>query len=331
MQSAAFAATRLPHSYALVDMESVEEFVNSDFWNDEAFGGCSVTIPHKQNIIPHLDILTEAAKSIGAVNTVIANYPESEHRDSKDIEKRVLIGDNTDWKGIFNPLSRKLGKSPIPKTNDDVSNDPKHGDEQKKTEVALILGGGGTARAAAYAATKLGLEKIYYNRTPSKVQELAEQFGGKVVTSLEGGKIIDPIAEKFNFEVKSSKEKVTDNSSESLSLGDLLEEMNGEVRVIISTLPASAEFELPSWFVQNVKNGNGKVPKPIIFDVNYKPYWTNLLRQADRFSFPIVRGSEMLWEQGVGQFELWTGRTAPYKVMKGVVLKNCLPPKEEEE
>ena len=64
--------------------------------------------------------------------------------------------------------------------------------------------------------------------------------------------------------------------------------------------------------------------KPIIFDVNYKPYWTKLLQQADTEGFPLVRGSEMLWEQG----ELWTSRTAPYKVMKSVVLKNCLPEEE---
>jgi pentafunctional AROM polypeptide len=39
----------------------------------------------------------------------------------------------------------------------------------------------------------------------------------------------------------------------------------------------------------------------------------------------------MLWEQGVGQFEAWTQRTAPYSVMKAVVLQNCLPEEEEEE
>jgi pentafunctional AROM polypeptide len=39
----------------------------------------------------------------------------------------------------------------------------------------------------------------------------------------------------------------------------------------------------------------------------------------------------MLWEQGVRQFELWTGRTAPYGVMKNVVLENCLPNDSEEE
>lgn len=274
MQGAAFAATSLPHSYSLIDMEDVEEFVNSDFWNDDAFGGCSVTIPHKQAIIPHLDELTDAAKAIGAVNTVIVKNKE---------RSRVLIGDNTDWKGIFNPLNRKLNSSQ---------------QEDDKVGVALILGGGGTARAAAYAATQLGLEKIYYNRTPSKAQDLVENFGGDVALSLE-------------------------NSDEHTSLGSILQRKKGSIKVVISTLPAAAEFELPEWLVE-VANTE-KETTPIIFDVNYKPYWTKLLLQADSYNFPLVRGSEMLWEQGVGQFELWTGRSAPYKVMKNVVLKNCMP------
>jgi len=280
MQGAAFAAARLPHSYDLIDMESVDEFVTSDLWNDEVFGGCSVTIPHKQAIIPHLDQLTDAAQAIGAVNTVIVKQPTEEQ------SRRSLIGDNTDWKGIFNPLNRQLGNSSA----------------SDKVGVALILGGGGTARAAAYAATQLGLERIYYNRTPSKAQDLAAIFGGSVAASLD------------------------DDSDASDSLGSLLKSMHGEARVVISTLPAAAEFELPSWFIDN---GIDSDKKPIIFDVNYKPYWTKLLHQADDVGFPLVRGSEMLWEQGVGQFELWNGRTAPYKVMKSVVLHNCLPEEAE--
>jgi pentafunctional AROM polypeptide len=285
MQGAAFAAVGLPHSYVLIDMADVEEFVTSDIWKDEVFGGCSVTIPHKQAIIPHLDQLTDAARAIGAVNTVIVKKPV----DGEVGSTRTLIGDNTDWRGIFNPLNRQLGSS-------SAKND--------KIGVALILGGGGTARAAAYAATQLGLEKIYYNRTPSKAQDLADSFGGTVAMNMNG--------------------------EGADSLGSILEGMNGEARVVISTLPAAAGFELPSWFVDNVKDGDGD-RKPIIFDVNYKPFWTNLLHQADGHEFPLVRGSEMLWEQGVGQFELWTGRTAPYKVMKSVVLRNCLPEEEEEE
>ena len=38
-----------------------------------------------------------------------------------------------------------------------------------------------------------------------------------------------------------------------------------------------------------------------------------------------MRGSEILWEQGVGQFELWTGRMAPYKVMREMVMRRTLP------
>lgn len=163
----------------------------------------------------------------------------------------------------------------------------------KSKATALILGGGGTARAAAYAATKLGLEKIYFNRTPSKVEELAREFGGVVAKSLD--------------------------KEDEDSLGSLLSENDGQVAVVISTLPAAAEFQLPEWLLESTS-------LPVVFDVNYKPYSTKLLEQATEMGCDVVRGSEMLWEQGVGQFELWTGRSAPYGVMKKVVLENCLPP-----
>jgi pentafunctional AROM polypeptide len=278
MQGAAFAATRLPHGYGRADVETVEEFVESDFFKDDAFGGCSVTIPHKQAIIPYVDVMSDAAKTIGSVNTLIAG----EVFEGNEL-KRVIYGDNTDWKGIFNPLERKLGVQ----SDDDSAG------------IALILGGGGTARAAAYAATKLGLKRVYYNRTPSKAVELAESFGGTVVTSLDN-------------------ESGDDGET---SLGDVLSG-GGSVKVVISTLPAAAEFVLPDWLLDSGKD------KPVIFDVNYKPYYTKLLTQAEEAGCEVVRGSEMLWEQGVGQFEAWTQRTAPYSVMKAVVLSNCLPEEE---
>jgi pentafunctional AROM polypeptide len=71
MQGGAFAAVKLPHLYTRADLETVREFVDGPLWNDENFGGCSVTIPHKQDIIEHVDVLTDAAKEIGSVNTVI--------------------------------------------------------------------------------------------------------------------------------------------------------------------------------------------------------------------------------------------------------------------
>lgn len=278
MQGSAFAAVKLPHTFSRADVETVEEFVEGPIWNDDDFGGCCVTVPHKLNIIPHVDVLTDAAKEIGSVNTVIVKKDK--------IGNRVLIGDNTDWRGIYNPLKRRM--------NDQA------GGDSKTTRYALILGGGGTARAAAYAASELGLKRIFINRTPEKAMNLATEFGGTVVSTL-------------------------DKSDDSTSLGALLTKNNGIIKVVMSTLPAAVGFELPEWLLE------GELPLPIVFDVNYKPYNTLLLLQASSKGCQIVRGSEMLWEQGVRQFELWTGRTAPYGVMKNVVLENCLPNDSEEE
>ena len=276
MQGAAFKATGLPHSYGRADVASVQEFIRGDLFRSSDFGGCSVTIPHKQDIIPFVDEMSNAAKEIGSVNTLVVLDPKG--------SERKIYGDNTDWIGIFNPLRRKLDGA-----SDSLPSDDYRG-------VALIIGGGGTARAAAYAAKQLGLDILYYNRTPSKAIELASTFGGEVISSM--------------------LEDEKDGLASALSNGKRV------LQVIISTLPKSADFELPEWVLS-------QQIKPIVLDVNYKPYNTPLLIQSQKFGCEIVRGSEMLWEQGTGQFELWTGRKAPYKVMKDVVLENCLPRDEQ--
>ena len=277
MHGGAFAATRLPHKYVRIDVATVEEFIESDLFLGEGFGGASVTIPHKQSIMPYVDVLSEAAREIGSCNTLIA---KEEVDEANECMKRVIYGDNTDWKGIFNPLNRLVG-----------------GGVNPDCDYALILGAGGTARAAAYVADKLGMKRLYYNRTPKKAVELVESFGGEVVSNLN-------------------------EDGDGKCLGNILKKEKGSVRVVISTLPAAANFVLPGWLVNL---------RPIVFDVNYKPYQTELLSQAEGAGLSLVRGSEMLWEQGLSQFELWTKRSAPFSIMKAVVLKNCLPSEEMDE
>lgn len=257
MQGAAFAACKLPYAYGSVDVPDVKTFFDSSLFDSDDFGGASVTIPHKQAVIPYVDVMSDAATAIGSVNTLIARQ---EYDDDEGF-RRVLYGDNTDWKGIYNPLRRRGVNGP---------------------GRCLILGAGGTARAAAYVAQMLGLETLYWNRTPSKAKILAESFGGSVVEDIESIELVD---------------------------------------VVLSTLPAASGFLLPEKLLVN---------KPIVFDVNYKPYTTPLLAQAESFDCKVVRGSEMLWEQGVAQFEMWTQRTAPYSVMKQVVLENCEETKLDE-
>jgi shikimate dehydrogenase len=109
--------------------------------------GANVTVPHKQTIMPHLDELTDLAREIGAVNTILK-------KDGK------LIGDNTDAYGFLQALRvRKI--------------------HPQNARVA-ILGAGGAAAAAAYALAQEGArEIIFLNRTLSRSIELADRLNNR--------------------------------------------------------------------------------------------------------------------------------------------------------
>ena len=109
--------------------------------------GLNVTIPHKQNVIEFLDVLTPTATTIGAVNTIYL-------REDK------LIGDNTDAPGFIADL-RKL-----------LSTESWRYGESK----ALVLGAGGSARAVVYALVNDGWNVRIAARRVEQAQQLAESF-----------------------------------------------------------------------------------------------------------------------------------------------------------
>lgn len=105
--------------------------------------GVSVTIPHKQAVIPFLDGLTDRARAVGAVNTLF-------WREGR------LLGDNTDVAGVMAPLAP----------------------HRQALESALVLGAGGAARAACFALRELGVAALAVsNRTQAKAEALARDFG----------------------------------------------------------------------------------------------------------------------------------------------------------
>lgn len=108
------------------------------------FKGFSVTLPHKQSIIKHLDFVDETAKKIGAVNTV-------------KIARGKLYGYNTDAQGFIEPLLNSYG-------------------DLKNAKVA-ILGAGGAARACIYALKQNGADVTIFARDSAKAKSLAEDFG----------------------------------------------------------------------------------------------------------------------------------------------------------
>ena len=114
-----------PYSYELHELRPDE--VDS-FMRGKEFKGINVTIPYKQTVIPYLDEISDQARSIGAVNTVV-------NRNGR------LCGYNTDYFGMKSLIER-LGIDPAGKK-------------------VLILGTGGTSKTAFAVATDMGASEVY--------------------------------------------------------------------------------------------------------------------------------------------------------------------------
>lgn len=113
--------------------------------------GFSVTIPHKQRIIRHLDIVAPLAKRIGAVNTVWRKGGK-------------WRGTNTDAEGVTTPLARHLRLS---------------------RASVLIAGYGGAARAAAIALADAGATVTITGRNMKSASALARVVNSEAVTLKE--------------------------------------------------------------------------------------------------------------------------------------------------
>lgn len=128
---------KLGHSYSCeihaqiggydYELKEIEKDALDDFFARKDFLAINVTIPYKQSVIPYLDCISDEAKSIGAVNTIV--------NDGKK-----LCGYNTDYYGI-KALCDYAGIS---------VNDKK----------VLVLGTGGTAKTATAVFRDLGAKDV---------------------------------------------------------------------------------------------------------------------------------------------------------------------------
>ena len=114
-------------AYEIEDLKKLKALVKK-----EILSGFNVTIPHKQSIIPMLNGLSNAAKDIGAVNTV-------------SVTAEGWFGDNTDFIGFRKSLSKLIGN---------------------KRHTALIFGTGGSSKAIKYALQQLGIQYSTVSRGP---------------------------------------------------------------------------------------------------------------------------------------------------------------------
>lgn len=145
MHNAAFAA--LGMNWAYMPLPVLPEHIGDAVRGLRALGlrGANVTVPHKQAVMPFLDDISDAAQTIGAVNTIIV-APDGR-----------LLGDNTDAAGFAADLAAH--------------------DVHPAGAAALVLGAGGSARAIIYALLQEGATRIAIaNRTLDKAHALADFF-----------------------------------------------------------------------------------------------------------------------------------------------------------
>jgi len=186
----------------------------------------------------------------------------------------VNYGDNTDWQAIHEAA---------------LTNLPESADPANLT--ALVIGAGGTCRAALFALHTLGAAKILlYNRTLANAQAVKDNFPAN-----------------FNITVI-----------------DSLVDLPGVPTIVVSTVPGESLSSVKGQGIY-VEPGVFAATDGVAIDLAYKPYDTGLRRATEgRQGWKFIGGIDILLLQGYRQFELWTGKRAPKTKIREIVMPQYL-------
>jgi shikimate dehydrogenase len=293
------------------------------------YRGVNVTIPHKQTVMPLLDALSDAARAIGAVNTVVVGTVNEIHRLKAQRPLRA-------WEvvGTVNEIHRLKAQRPLRAWEVAVSPAPEgalyvqpgisipgaegasqvqpgisipglHGDNTDwlgflhpldargfdlAGKSALLLGAGGSARAVVYALLQRGLAHLtIWARNPARAAELAA-----------------------HAQTLSSSLTIPQFPNSPLTINHSPFTINHSPALIINTTP------LGMWPHVNASPWPADLPLPagaLVYDLVYRPERTLFLQQAEAAGCAVQGGLEMLVVQGAAAFELWTGQKPPLEVM----------------
>ncbi|KAJ5486065.1 hypothetical protein N7530_000365 [Penicillium desertorum] len=301
MHNTAFKICGLPHKYSIHQSPTLRGL--NDLVENQYFGGSSVSLPYKTECIPLLHSMSAHARAIGAVNTLIPIRNLDDLDDTRLQESSVFLqksragpikglhGDNTDWIGICNCIRR--GLSPA--------------NAVRSSSTGLVIGSGGMARAAIYSMIHLGVQNIFvYNRTLANAERLAHHYNRQDLRSKEA--------------IGSGRPTVRIIAS----LSDPWPADFKQPTIVVSGVPAHSiggepapNFQMPTQWLESPTGG-------VVVDLAYKPLNTPLMKQTRALShrgWVALDGLDVLPEQGFAQFELFTGRRAPRRVMRSIVLQ----------
>ncbi len=203
------------------------------------FAGCNLTIPHKEQAMKIVDHLDPVAKRIGAMNCVIVGADGS------------LSGTNNDGFGYI--ASIREAKP----------------DWRADAGPITVLGAGGAARAVLVSLIDEGAKEIRLtNRTASRAEDLAREFGGPIKT----------VAWNDRHDALQGAAMVINTTSQGM-VGQ------PEMDLTLDLLPKSA----------------------LVSDIVYIPLETPLLSAARQRGNTTVNGLGMLLHQARPAFKAWFG------------------------
>jgi shikimate dehydrogenase len=230
---------------------------------DSGFYGANVTVPHKQAALALADQASAAASQIGAANTLTF------------AADGTIAAENTDAPGLI----AALGSSP-------------------RGMRVLVLGAGGSARAAAWALREAGASEVsVWNRTPERALALADDLGVGVLTDPEGADLLVNCTSVGLEGAPGPRGTPTGQPRRAPAPGsaDEREAALGELGLSFNRL---GEY-------------------PYVVDMVYRADGpTQLLAAAAEHGARTLDGLEILLAQGAASFELWTGRRAPLDAMR---------------
>lgn len=225
-----------------VSPEGFDDLVRS--LSAKGFRGVNVTVPHKVAALAIAGVASDAAYEIGAANTLT-------------FANGRIEAENTDAEGIVGSLPH----SPAGMT-------------------ALVLGAGGSARAAVWALKEAGADVSVWNRTESKARALAAELGVEA-----GARPAQIVVNATTVGLQGAHEGQHLHGGGLPHLKHLLAPDDGlKVEVVLDLVYASKE--------------------------------TDLITAAKTAGAVAVGGLEVLARQGAASLRIWTGKDPPLQTMR---------------